>query len=105
MRRYFGVIAIAALLAGCATDTRQANFRQPRPDELRPGDVAPMPGPMPPSPILNPGVAEAPRPLMPYLPPPYQVPVYQMQPIPQQKSNVTNCTTQRIANTLQTQCY
>lgn len=94
------LLLAALFLAGCADQPRQANYRAPRADELRPGDTAPPPGPFIES-RVPPGVqVEQPRPQY-YqpLPAPYQVPVYQMPIRPQ-----VNCTSQRIGNQVYTNC-
>ena len=83
--------AIAGSLVGCAHQD-QANFRHPRPDELRPGDTAPPPGAF---------VDSMPRQRQ-YvpLPAPYLVPMPPPMPIRRQ----TVCNTQRFGNEYQTIC-
>jgi hypothetical protein len=89
----------AVSLVGCA-NTREANYRPPRADELRPGDIAPAPGPFV-EPRVPTGV-QPPRAVYYYQPQPtpYQVPVYQMPIRP-----TVNCTTQRIGSQSYTNCY
>jgi hypothetical protein len=90
----------AGSLVGCVAP-RQANYRPPRADELRPGDIAPAPGP-----FVESRVPAGVQPVQatPYyyqpLPTPYQVPVYQMPVRP-----TVNCTTQRIGSQSYTNCY
>lgn len=93
-------IALLALLLvayGCAEQPRQANYRPPRADELRPGDIPPPPGPFIESQVPS-GVHPPPRQYQP-MPQPYQVPIYQMQVRPQ-----VNCTSQRIGSQIYTNC-
>jgi len=95
-------------LAGCANDfTGQANYRPPRPDELRPGDIPPPPGPfidsMPNATRVAPP-SYAPRA---YVPLPTGEALRAQQPQPYMMPTIppqTVCNTQRFGNQLQTVC-
>lgn len=87
------------LVLGCAEQPRNANYRPPRADELRPGDTPPSPGPFVESTVPSGVQPQLPTRSYQPLPTPYQVPVYQM-PIQRQ----TNCTSQRIGNQIYTTC-
>ena len=101
---YIVALALCGLLAACAEQPRQANFRHPRPDELRPGDIPPPPGPF----IESKGPDQTPPQRVPYLlpvPAPYQVPIYQVPIQPAQTQRPINCTTRYVGATAYTNCF
>lgn len=110
MRRTILICLALATLAGCAPQVRQANYRPPRPDELRPGDTPPPPGPFIESYAPPQVQQQPPQVYLPPMPQPYQLPTgdalraQQPQPYMMPPLRQTVCNTQRFGNQLQTVC-
>ena len=98
----FLVAACVVSLAGCAHQ-QDANFRYPRPDELRPGDIPPpVDAPVSRTRVPDDGYRQR---AVPYFAPPPPVPFYPMQiPERRQQRQPMSCSTRWVGQTAYTDC-